>query len=185
MRNGWVLYPSAELSAACRQICKGAPDVVVVTNISHCYDEFFRDTSQHRVHSTIHKTTHQQLFKKNKLTQSAIISCTKTPTLKRVLITVLTLAYKKMFINNKFAHNFMEHIYIIEPGQRAFPNFLKSLVLLPKVLFVYFLLLFSSKVLCFMFLIFPLSFKNMSVQILIHFSTINIKYLRYKKMDSQ
>lgn len=57
MRNGCEMCMSAEPRAACRQICKGAPDIAVVTNLCcHC-DEFFRDTSQHRVHSSSCRTT--------------------------------------------------------------------------------------------------------------------------------
>lgn len=45
------------------------------------------------------------------------------PTLKIALILVLILSCNKLFINNGFACNFIEYIYITEPGQRVVPNF--------------------------------------------------------------
>lgn len=45
------------------------------------------------------------------------------PTLKIALLLVLNLSCNKLFINNGFACNFIEYIYITEPGQKAVPNF--------------------------------------------------------------
>lgn len=78
------------------------------------------------------------------------------PTLKIIL--VLILSCNKLFINSGVVCNFIEYIYITAQGRELFQISPKSLVPLPKVLFVYFLIFFLNKVLCFMFLIFPMLF---------------------------
>lgn len=45
------------------------------------------------------------------------------PTLKIALILVLILSCNELFINHGFACNFIEYIYITEPGKRIVPNF--------------------------------------------------------------